>query len=170
MPPRATSYSTIDNSWKVFSAPFLGLRGGHPVARMSTPWWIASFKKHFIISSHFFSKPDIFVSSKNVFFSKGRFFLWFLLLWSKTWTLVLFIFFSLALFLYLIPKLRTYFNVCLIDGAARIFPSSYSATGNQTHGSSVAHLSLRDLSKGSFIDWATAAAASAYSSNHIWLK
>ena len=28
------------------------------------------------------------------------------------------------------PKVRTYFYVCLIDGAARIFSNSYAATWN----------------------------------------
>ena len=43
-------------------------------------------------------------------------------------------------FFHLLPKPRTYFYVQLIDGAARIFPTSNAATGNQTHVSSVAHL------------------------------
>ena len=38
----------------------------------------------------------------------------------------------------LITKLGTYFNVRLIDGATRIFPNSYAATGNRTHVSRVA--------------------------------
>ena len=60
-------------------------------------------------------------------------------------------------FFHLLPKPHTYFYVRLIDGAARIFPTSYAATGNQTHVSSVAPL-VRDLNPGRFTDWATAAA------------
>ena len=55
------------------------------------------------------------------------------------------------IFFHLLPKLRTYFYVGLIDGAARIFPTSYAATGNRTHASSVAPL-LRDLNPGRFTD------------------
>ena len=40
-------------------------------------------------------------------------------------------------FFHLLPKLRTYFYVCLIDGSARIFPTSYATTGNRTHVSSL---------------------------------
>ena len=65
---------------------------------------------------------------------------------------------QLRRFFHLLPKLRTYFYVCLIDGSARIFPTSYAATGNWTHISSVAPL-LRDLNPRRFIDWAAAAAA-----------
>ena len=36
------------------------------------------------------------------------------------------------------PKPRTFFDVCLIDGVARIFPARYAVTGNQTRVSSVA--------------------------------
>ena len=61
-------------------------------------------------------------------------------------------------FFLLLPKTRTYFCVRLIDGTARIFPTSYAATEIQTHVSSVAPL-LRDLNPGRFTDWATAAAA-----------
>ena len=45
---------------------------------------------------------------------------------------------SFILFSIYFPKLRTYFYVHLMDGAARIFPSSYAATENQTHVRSVA--------------------------------
>ena len=45
---------------------------------------------------------------------------------------------SYQLFSHLLPKPRTYVYVRLIDGAARIFPNSYAATGNQTHVSRVA--------------------------------
>ena len=41
-------------------------------------------------------------------------------------------------FFHLLPKPGTYFYVHLMDGAARIFPYSYAATGNQTHVSRVA--------------------------------
>ena len=54
-------------------------------------------------------------------------------------------------FSHLLPKPPTYFYVHLIDGAARIFPNSYAATGNRTHVSSVAHL-LRDFNPGCFTD------------------
>ena len=36
-------------------------------------------------------------------------------------------------FIHLLPKLCTHFNVCLKDGAARIFPTSFPATRNWTH-------------------------------------
>ena len=67
---------------------------------------------------------------------------------------------ALVMFLFsrLLPKLRTYFCVQLIDGLARIFHNSFTATGNRTLVSSVAPL-LRDLNLGRFIDWATTAAA-----------
>ena len=52
-------------------------------------------------------------------------------------------------FFHLISKLRTHFYVPLTYGAARIFPDSYAATGNQTRISSVAPL-LRDLNPGHF--------------------
>ena len=48
----------------------------------------------------------------------------------------------------LLPKPCTCFYVCLIDGAARIFPYSYAATGIRTH---VAPL-LRDLNPVCFTD------------------
>ena len=48
-----------------------------------------------------------------------------------------------------------------MDRVARIFLTSYAATGNQTHVSSVAPL-LRDLNPGRFTDSATAAAATNY--------
>ena len=59
---------------------------------------------------------------------------------------------------HLLPRQRTFFNVCLIDGAARIFPNSCAPCWNQIHISSVAPL-LRDLNQGCFTDWATAAMA-----------
>ena len=51
---------------------------------------------------------------------------------------------------FILPKLRNYNLIRLIDGAARIFPTTYAATGNQTHVSSFAHLSLRPLNSGRF--------------------
>ena len=51
----------------------------------------------------------------------------------------------------LLPKPRIYFYVCLIDGATKIFPTSYAASGNQTQVSSVPPL-LRDLNPGSVTD------------------
>ena len=62
-------------------------------------------------------------------------------------------------FFHLLPKRGTNFYVCLIEGAARVFPTSYAPTGNWTHISSVAPL-LRDLKPGHFSDWATVVAAS----------
>ena len=62
-------------------------------------------------------------------------------------------------FFHLPPKLGTNFYVRLIDGAARIFPTSHATTGNQTHVSSVAPL-LRDINPVRFSDLATAAVAS----------
>ena len=72
---------------------------------------------------------------------------------NRFWNLI-FLFLSL-------PKQRTYYYVCLIDGTARFFPNSYPATGNQTHVSSVAPL-LMDLKSGRFTNWGTAAAAKLY--------
>ena len=39
-------------------------------------------------------------------------------------------------FFHLLPKRGTNFYVCLIEGAARVFPTSYAPTGNWTHVSS----------------------------------
>ena len=69
-------------------------------------------------------------------------------------TLALDLFLALALnifYLNLDKFFPTYFNVSLIAGAARIFPTSNAATGSQTHVSSVAPL-LRDLNPGPFTD------------------
>ena len=54
-------------------------------------------------------------------------------------------------FSHLLPKPRTYFYVCLIDGTARIFPTSYAATKNRIHISSVEPL-LKDLNPGHYTD------------------
>ena len=40
---------------------------------------------------------------------------------------------ELANFFSSTSQTRSYFNVCLIDGADMIFPSSHAATGYQTH-------------------------------------
>ena len=61
-------------------------------------------------------------------------------------------------FSHLLPKLRTYFYVRLIDGVARIFPTYYAASSIWTRIRLVAPL-LRDLNPGHFTNWATAAAA-----------
>ena len=61
-------------------------------------------------------------------------------------------------FFHPLPKTRTYFYGRLIDGAARIFPTSNAATGNWTHISSVAP-TLKDFNPRCFIDWATVAVA-----------
>ena len=57
----------------------------------------------------------------------------------------------LAVELFPIYKVRTFFHVHLIDGTARIFSTSRAATGNQTHVSSVAP-HLRDLHPARFSD------------------
>ena len=41
---------------------------------------------------------------------------------------------------YQLPKPHTYFHVSLIEGTARIFPTSFAVIGNRTRVSSVAHL------------------------------
>ena len=48
-------------------------------------------------------------------------------------------------------KPRTYFYIFLVDGVARIFPTSCATTGNQTQVSSVAPL-VRDPHPGRFTD------------------
>ena len=66
---------------------------------------------------------------------------------------------AVTIFSHLLPKLCTYFNVCLIDSATRIFSTSYAATRNWTKVRSVAPI-LRDLNPGRFTDWAATAMAS----------
>ena len=61
-------------------------------------------------------------------------------------------------FLIYFPKARSYCFVRLIDGAARIFPTSYAVTRNRAQASSVAPV-LRAINPGRFTDLATAAAA-----------
>ena len=64
----------------------------------------------------------------------------------------------LMYFFNLLPTLCTYFHVYLIDGAARIFPTSHAATENQTNVSSATPL-FEGFKQGCFTDWATAAMA-----------
>ena len=54
-------------------------------------------------------------------------------------------------FSHLLPKPRIYFYIRFIDGTARIFPNSYTVTGNQTHVSYVTPF-LRDLNSGCCIN------------------
>ena len=58
---------------------------------------------------------------------------------------------ELANFFSSTSQTRSYFYAGLIDGAARIFPTSYAATGNCAHACTVEPL-LRGLNPGRFSD------------------
>ena len=64
----------------------------------------------------------------------------------------------LLFFVHLLPKLRTYFHICLIDGAARIF-SYLICCDWESNSRQLSCTSLRDLNSGRFTSWATAAVA-----------
>ena len=57
--------------------------------------------------------------------------------------------FFLLFFVHLFPKLRTYFHVCLIDGAARIF-SNLICRNWESNSRQLSCTSLRDLNSGRF--------------------